>query len=252
MTATVTESSGPVESPHIAGRGNWLTNVGLALVIVSGAVLLYGSVSSIVTLTSNHWCNVNEVSCYGAYSANWLGLGTDSEAPQLGDWASSQGLAFIGLGLVLVALASGLAVVRPTRRPRVIRLIAASIAVALVFVLPLLWNQGVAPLAFDLIALAAMFAVAVCWGTRVIVSLPRSATAAIMSICAASIGVGSLFAVRSLSHFAALWVTPHSDGWQIASYSWQRFLIPDASWTAVLGVAVFLTGLLVRSKSPTT
>jgi hypothetical protein len=107
---------------------------------------MVGGVTPLGTLTSSEWCAVHAVVCYGDYSPSWLGLGNDPQAPQLGDWATYQGLIFVILGFLTLVL--GVALRRWSRDqargniPRWLSLSGLTLIVVGLFVFPELFGGG--------------------------------------------------------------------------------------------------------------
>ena len=227
-----------------------LYRTGRALLCLSGIALIFGSIVPLGMLTVNSTCNFV---CYGSYSPTWLGLGNDPQAPQLGDWASGQGLVFIGLGFLLLALATSMynnpRMSRDLTRP-IASLSVATAFVGVLFLAPLAIRSGPDVWTYNTVILALMTVLAVLWGRRVLNRAPARFILFGEAGAASAAIVASALSWLSLGHFLNVWVTPHNDGWQVFMYSWHAAVVPFGCALAATGVAL-LGGDSARQRDRT-
>jgi hypothetical protein len=232
-------TTGELTIPRAPANLIW-RRAGAASLFVGGVVLMIGGITPLGTLTSSNWCAVHGVSCYGAYSPSWLGLGNDPEAPQLGDWATYQGLVFVILGFLAVVL--GTAIYRMPSRTgrtttrRALSLAGLTLSAVGLLVFPELFGGGTASWPFYVLVVSGLIWLAVSWGSSLALSRSWGQIASVAAVGLAVLAVlATMLSWRSLEHFLGTWVTPHNDGWQSFTYAWQVALVPIGAGLVAFG-----------------
>lgn len=220
-----------------------IQRIGLCLAGLGGISLMFGSVVSLGTLGSDQWCVRNEISCYGSYSPSWLGLSNDPNAPQLGDWASGQGVVLVLLGFLLVASVAGLAwrtrtTTSPVRRSAI--LVFATVVAMGLYLAPLALGRAPASTSYGSFTVVLLFGLAVQWGRVVLSRVPIEVLGASVAGLAVGVVVATFVIWHSFHDFLSTWVAPHASGWQTFAYAWTAYLVPAGCVLATIGVLSLL------------